>query len=286
MKRNVIYNIIILIFMAYIFINQSMINDVVINSSYIFLSKVLGNITIIYIISNLLINYNFIYYISKIFKGNIFPYIFIMTFFTGAPNNAIMIKDFLSKKLINDKEASICLGASNFINPLFLYSFLSLYLNKINIISIFISLILSNLIIYFKSKIKINCLTKIETTSFSVVLSKSLKSLGSILLNIYLTIILFNIIMLFLPNNLHCFKGILEITNGLNYLSEVNLNNNIKSFLSIIYICFGGLAINTQIKSIIIDTNIDYVYFIKCRLKQIILSLIIYFGIIKFLLLI
>ena len=66
----------------------------------------------------------------------------------------------------------------------------------------------------------------------------------------------------------------LEITSGLKSLEYLDVSENLKILLCIIYLSFGGLSIHTQIKSILPDTN--YKMFLKGRLICIILSIIQY----------
>ena len=70
MKKNIFIYIITIIFVYYTFSNQELIINSVINSSLLFIYKVLPFCLPMYIISKILINYNFPYYISKIFNNN------------------------------------------------------------------------------------------------------------------------------------------------------------------------------------------------------------------------
>ena len=73
----------------------------------------------------------------------------------------------------------------------------------------------------------------------------------------------------YLKNNI-LLCGILEITTGLNLI--IHSFTNYKLLLSIIIINFGGLSIYSQIKSILEDTNINFINYFKGRLLQILIS--------------
>lgn len=270
MKKNVFIYIITFIFIYLIFNKQQIIANVVINSSILFLNKVLPFFLPMFIISKVLINYNFPYYISKLFKNNIYIYILIISFLSGSPNNAILLKDLLSKNIITVDEANKYIKCSFFQNPLFLYTMLSTLFNQKIALLFIISQLLSNIILYLIKPIKNSNIKYTNPLNMPDLFVKTINDSINIMLFIYITIIIFNIIVILLPNSLSNFIGIFEITSGLNYLITIN-NINIKLILAIIYISFGGLAIHTQIKSVIKDTNILYSNFLISRFYQMIM---------------
>lgn len=275
MKKNILIYLIVFIYIYLLFTNQELITYAVLNSSYLFLNKILPFFIPIYIISKILINYNFAYYISKLFKNNIFIYIFLISFLSGSPNNGVIIKDLLNNNVISINQANKYIKCTFFQNPLFIYTMFSSIFNKKIAIVIIISQIISNIIIYLIKPIKCNKVIKIKSISLSNLLTNIINDLINTLLYIYLSIIIFNIITIILPTYLNNFIGIFEITNGLNYLAITNMNNTSKLILSIIYISFGGLAIHLQIKSVLKDTNISYNNFFKSRFYQMIIMILI-----------
>ena len=276
MKKNIIIYIIIAVLMYYLFNNQQIIINSVINSSILFISKVLPFFLSMYIISKILINYNFPVIISKLFNNNIYVYILLISFLSGCPNNIILIKDLLDKKVINTLEANKYIKCSFFQNPLFLYAMFSNIFNKKSALIIIIGQLLSNIIIYLIKPIKCKYYTKINSLNFSDLLIKTINESINPLLFIYITIILFNIVATLIPKSLSSFVGLFEITNGLNYLITSNINYISKIILSIIYISFGGLSIHIQIKNVIKDTNIMYDSFLISRFYQMFILLLIY----------
>lgn len=275
MKKNIFYILLSLIILFLLFKNNQDISINILSISYLFLSKVLVFLFPIFIISKILINYNFPYYISKLFNNNIFFYIFFMSFISGSPNNAYLIKDLLNKNIINIKEANKYIKCSFFNNPLFLYSMLSKIFNKKIAIYIIVIQILSNLIIYFIKPIKNNNIYKIKPINFSTLIINSIKEGIDVFASVYLTIILFNILISILPYYFNSIIGIIELTQGLDYLRYLNINLLIKMILANIFISFGGLSIHLQVKSALQDTLINYNNFLYFRIIQIILSLFI-----------
>ena len=97
--------------------------------------------------------------------------------------------------------------------------------------------------------------------------------LGTISFYMLLTFIITSL----LPNNClikTIISGFLEITNGLNTMTSLNILNKIKEIIASAIISFGGLSIHTQIKAILEDTNMNYSYFLKGRIMQSIISVI------------
>lgn len=69
-------------------------------------------------------------------------------------------------------------------------------------------------------------------------------------------------------------KGLIEITQGLNSLINFAINNQIKQFIVLTIIIWGGFSIHIQISNILNEYNINYKYFYLSRLILIIGSLI------------
>ena len=273
MKKNLFIISICFIVIYYLFKYSDIISISIINTSYLFLSKIVPSILPIFIISKILINYNLPYYLSKIFHNNIYIYILIISLLSGSPNNVVLLNDLLHKKIISTKEANTYIKCSFFQNPLFIYIMIkNIFNTKIAIIVILIQ-IFSNIIIYLTNPIKNNNIIKIKQDKLINTLINSIKDSINILETIYITIVIFNIIIIILPSSLSPLIGLLEVTQGLNYLSNININYIYKIILTTIYISFGGLSIHIQIKSII-DEDINYNNFLIGRIYQIIISLI------------
>lgn len=277
MKKNIYKILLILLIAILFFINNKLIGDISLNITLIFIKNILPNLLLMFIVSRLLINYNFPYYISKIFNNNIYVYIFITSLLSGSPNNVILIKDLLNNNIIDIKEANKYITCSTFTNPLFLYTSLKGILRPKSIYLIIIAQILSNVIIYAYKPIKsTKSNQKILERNFIDIFIKSIKESIPIFLNIYFIILTFNLLIIIIPSKLSFLYGLIELTSGINNLQYLNIITSKKEILSIIYICFSGLSIHAQIKSILDKTNILYINFLKSRLFHIIITIIIY----------
>ena len=277
MKKNIYKVLLIIVITIILFINNNLISDISLNITRLFVGNVLPNLLLMFIVSRLLINYNFPYYVSKLFNNNIYVYIFILSFLSGSPNNVIIIKDLYNKNIINADEANKYIKCSYFTNPLFLYTSLIGILRPRLIYLIIVSQIISNIIIYaYKPINKHNNSIYLSQRTFLDVFINSIKDSALTFLNIYFIILVFNLLIIVIPNKLSFLYGLIELTNGLNNIRYLNILEYNKSLLTIIYVCFGGLSIHMQIKSILDNTNILYINFLKSRFFHIIITIIIY----------
>lgn len=245
------------------------------------------------ILSNILIKYDFISDISDIFKNlitKIFKvnkncsFAFIMSLLSGSPSNAIYIKDSLDNNLITLEDSKKCLNFCQFTNPIFIigtigYTFLNS--KKLGLI-ILISHYLSAFIIgYFNKKNKENndlTIKKHENLNFIIVLKNAINNtintllliLGIITTCIIVTTILNKIIPI--NTNMKFIYGLIEITQGLKYLSTSNLSIEFKTILSSFMISFGGFCIHAQIFSILDNKKIRYAPYLLSRIIHAFLS--------------
>lgn len=246
------------------------------------------------LISNILINYNFINDLSdilenittKFFKVNKnCSFAFVMSMISGSPSNAKYLKDLKDNDLIDDIDIGKCLNFCHFTNPIFIigtigYTFLNnKKLGLIILISHFISSFIIGLFNKKRKYIKLNNIRiKKNKNNFITILKDSINStidtlfliLGIITTCIIITTIINNI---FNINNDYKFLfGLLEITQGLKYLSLSNLNTNIKTIISSFLISFGGLCIHAQVFSILNNKKIRYIPYLISRIIHGILS--------------
>jgi len=290
----IIFSLIILLF-KYNYLLQTSVIDAV----NLWINKVFPTLFIMFIINDLIINLNLLDNISKVINplfNKIFKTtgcssnVFLLSIFSGTPSSAFIIKEMINTNKISLNDANKLIAYTFFSNPLFLYEILSISFNKYIVFKIIIIHYLSNLIIglIFRNK---NCIInnmniyekKQNIKNLFVLLpgaiKKSLDTLVIILGTIVFYMIITNIIMTIVPlNNLleTILKGILEITQSLNILNNLNSSSIIKEIIAISIISFGGLSIHTQVLSIISDTNIKYKNFFIGRLLHVLISTISY----------
>lgn len=269
-----------LLFLYFSLTNNKLINSSIINSISLFVKKVFPSLFPMIMINNILLDYNFSYYISKIFKEKgIKYYTMLLSIISGSPSNAIIIKELYKNKTIDNAMANNLLTFTYFASPIFLITMLSTIFNYKTTIKLILITYISNFIIsIFIPFNKINPnLKKNENPSFSISISKTMNTLlmilGTITFFILLSTFLINIFNLD-PINQVFIKGFLELTQGLNSLTIIN-NIKLKEIIAVMFISFGGLSIHMQIKSILKDTNLSYKYFLFGRLLSMIISVLI-----------
>lgn len=247
----------------------------------LFITKLLPSVFIIYILSDLLINYGIINLLNKITKYPTTIYILLISLISGFPSGPKTIKNLKEQNYISEEESNKLIKYTHFPNPIFVFSTISLITN--NIILIYISIILSNLIILINNKpTSTNKLPNIKEKDFTSVLSNSIINTLKIIILIYGTSIFFYLISVILIKYLNTKKLyiliniLFDLTKGIQTTSLIN-NQTLKDLIIILLLTISPLNINIQIKSILSDTNIKYKNFIKGRITSFILTIIIYF---------
>lgn len=288
MKKLIMYLLVIIMFL--ILKNSSIIINTVIYSVNLFKASIFPSLFPFFIISELLINYGFIDYLSNIFKSlmlKIFKinpncsFILFMSMISGFPSNSKYTKDLYLKGEINEMEASKILMYTHFSNPLFIMGAISitfLHDKKAGFIILLIHY-LSNFIIgilsrnFIKTPISDKIVKKNTTNSFSYILSKAIINSFNTLFLILGTIIIFQIITNLtseiLPLNDYfkaIISGILEMSSGIYNISLLNIPLKNKCTLIGMILSFGGISVHMQIKSILSDTKIKYYPFFIARL--------------------
>ena len=275
MKRNLFY-LTIISFIILLFTNYNIVLNSTILAVNIWLYKVFPYLFIMIITNDLLINADF----GRVFKNNIL-YVFIMSLISGTPTSAYIINNLYKEEKICKKNANYALLFTYFCNPLFLYSILKLIFSA-NEIVIKLMLIhyLTNIFIYLLIHRQLTREKYVLKKAF-VNLSSSIKSgvttttmvLGSIVFYMVLSDILINTFNLPLYLNT-TLKGVLEITQGLNTLIDINLSCKLKEIIAIAFISFGGFSIHTQIKCILDESDLQYKYFLLGRILGTIIAIL------------
>lgn len=279
-KRHLTLTLIFTLLILYIKDSNLIINEFL-SYTNIFITKLFPSVFIIYILSDLLINYGIIKLLKKITKYPTTIYILLISLISGFPSGPKTIKDLKNKEFISEEESNKLIKFTHFPNPIFLFSTISLITKNISII--YISIIISNLIILIINKPKSNNkLPNIKEQDFTTTLSNSIIKTLKIIILIYGTSIFFyliSVIILKYINNkdLYILINILfDLTKGITTTSLIN-NQSLKDLVIILLLTISPLNINIQIKSILSDTNIKYINFIKGRIISSILTIILYF---------
>ena len=289
---NLIINLITFFILILILFNKSLVSTTITSSFYIWFNTLVPSMLPMFILSDILINYNFIEYIPKritnfirkLFNiSNNSVLILFISCISGFPGNARALKEAYDLNLISKEEVEHLLLFNHFPNPLFVLQTVGVFYLKDDILGIIIlvSIYISNTIIGIIYRRKVNYITNInKSQSFMNVFSNSIKKSINTLLMISGIVTSFLIISTLICHILNfdgiiamLIKGILEMTMGLSLLSYLDISNFIKLIIATFIISFGGISIHLQIISILED--ISYFKYLKGRIIGSIISCLI-----------
>ena len=293
-------SLIFLIFMLiiYLFKYNHILEYSVINATEIWLTRVFPTLFIMFILNDLIISLDLLSSLNKLINpifNKIFKVsgnssnAFLLSIFSGTPSSAFIIKEMLDNKKITITDANKLISFTFFANPLFLFNILSLSFNNTTTIRIILIHYLSNIIIglLYRNKYEYYSLSyqdnKVNNINVFIKLASAIKKALDNLLMILGTIVFYMIITNLIINIFNfniiielLIKGLLEITQALNILNNVNIITIIKEITAISIISFGGLSIHTQVLSIIKNTKINYKNFFLGRILHVLISTITY----------
>ena len=277
--------------------------DIVISStkdaSIIFFNKVFVSVFPFIILSDILIYYDYHLFLKKIF-GKLFSkifnidsntsIIFILSLLSSSPNNAIFIKDMLDNNEIDLETANNIINYTFFPSISFVIGVIGLIIFKSLKIGfiLWLFVLLNNILIglYLRKEKNINLVTnKIsKDKNIFIVLKKSiLKGINTsfiILGNLIFFMIINNIVLKYININSVIFSiisSMLELTNGINIISNLNISFNIKLILSLFSLSFSGFSIIFQAISILSDYKINIKRILVLRLIFSIITVIIFY---------
>jgi len=303
---NLLIYLITLFFLIEFLTDSNTIVNVFFNTIKLCFNNLLPSIFIFFTVTDILNNYNFPYYVSKVcgkateklFKlPRISSYIIFMSMTSGFPGNSKLIKEQLDTKAINSFDATKTLTMTHFSNPLFIIYTVGnnfFHDNKIGL-TILLAHYITNIIIgfifrniYKYEKKEVNYIMK-KPLSFINLLKTSFLNTIKILINVFGIIIFFAILTATLNKylNLNNFSnviwnGLIEITTGLNYLSKVSIDKITASTLATFFISFGGFSIHMQVMSILNKYDINYYIYLIARILHGTISALLVFIILSY----
>lgn len=289
-QKNLLIYLITIFFIIEFLVNSNNLVSIFFQTLNLCIKNLFPSIFIFFTITDILNNYNFPYYLSKIL-GNITEkiykipkissYIIFMSLTSGFPGNAKLIKEQLDNKTIDAYSATKILTMTHFSNPLFIIYTIGnnfFHDNHVGII-ILIAHFITNFILGFIFRNIYKCEKKDylrnpnPSLSFINLLQKSFYNTTKILINVFGIIIFLALITTTLNNYLNLrpfsnviFNGLIEITTGLNYLSLLNIEKTKAIALATFFISFGGFSIHLQTMSILNKYNINYYIYLIARL--------------------
>lgn len=265
--------------------------DIVINStlsaSYLFITKVFVSIFPFIILSDILFYFNYDLFLKKIF-GNIISKLFnvskstsiiyVLSILTSHPTNSIYIKEMLDRKEIDENDINKILLTTYFPSIAFVIGTIGIgiYHSIKTGVFLYLTILIKNILIgiFLRGKnlckevpsIKKNKITLQETISKSII--KGINTSYIILGNIIIFTIIVNLLNNYLNINntlLSLISGMLEMTNGIFMISNLNINLSQKILLTSFILNFSGLSIIFQTTSILnkYKINIKKILIIK-----------------------
>ena len=260
------------------------------------------SIFVFFIITDILNNYHFPYYLGKMFGKVISKiyklpqesaYILFMSMTSGFPGNSKLIKEQLDSKRISLFDANKLLTMTHFSNPLFiLYTIGNNFLQdkKIGLLILIVHFILNFLLGFVFRKIypyqnTLNNYKLNKPLPFMDTLKKSINNTFISLINVFGIVVFFslltktiNIYLNLNPFSNVLLNGLLETTNGLNLLSKIDLSKKLKATIAAFFVSFGGFSIHMQVMSLLNKYDINYYLYLIARIIHASLaSLIIFF---------
>ena len=298
-----VFIMIILIFLAFeILTTSKTILSAVSFSFTIWRDNIFPSLFPFFVLSEVLSNYGFVELTSEIFKplmNKVFKvssngaFAFIMSIISGFPGNAKYVRELYLKKVINEDEASKILTFTHFSNPLFILGTISVFFlnNKKVGLLVLICHYLTNLIIgiifrnYYPTKEKADKFSLKKAVlrmhqrrinndkNFGTIITTALVNSINTLLLILGIVTMFLCITTIISNNIHLsdynksiLNGFIEMTQGLKYVSLLDIPLKFKATITTMILSFGGLSVHMQVVSILSDTKIRYLPFLTARL--------------------
>lgn len=309
--ENVLIIVVLSIFFVLLFVFSKDISSSIIFSISIWKDNLLPSLFPFFVMSDLLLAYGFVDIIS-FFLGSIMTkcfylpkdaaFAFFVSLFSGFPSGSKYVNDLLNAKKIDVLDANYLIMFTHFANPFFIVTTIGIFLLS-NVKAgyiILVSHILSNIIVAFifrKKKVILNSDNNKESFSFSfpdksfiTILTNSIfksfktlvNMLGIIMIFLMITTIIKKIIPLTgIANGL--ISGILEMTQGVKYISGLDISLPLKASILSMIVSFSGLSVHFQVKSIIDGTDIKYSSFLKARVVQSFISFFLTIAIFKIL---
>lgn len=294
---------VVLIFIAFQILTESkeILNSVTFSFN-VWKNNIFPSLFPFFVLSEILMNYGFIELCGELFKpimvhvfktNSTCAFIFIMSIISGFPSNAKYTKELLDEGLINKNEGTKILMFTCFSNPLFILGTVSiLFLNNKEVgLLILLCHYIGNFIIgflfrnYYPTEEK-NAPVSLQKAilamhqkrvknplNFGQILTKALQNSIQTLLLILGTVTTFLVITTIIDHNIQLnnyyqsiLNGFVEMTQGLKYVSILNIPLKLKSILTAMILSFGGFSVHMQVVSIISSTKIRYFPFLVARI--------------------
>lgn len=304
----------LLLSIAFFILTESKaVMEAVLFSFQIWKNNIFPSLFPFFLLSELLIQYGFVEFLGELLKpamnrifriSNQAAFIFVMSIISGFPSNAKYTKALLDEHKINEKEATKILTFTHFSNPLFILGTVSITFlgnREVGFLILFCHYI-TNLILgllfcnYYPSpktdchvsvKKAINNMTIVrqqKKVSFPTILTNALNHTIQTLLFILGVTTTFLIITTLINQHItlssfhqSMLNGFFEMTQGLKYVSLLNVPLKIKGILTVMILSFGGLSVHMQLIGILSKSKIKYFPYLTARVLHATIASLLFF---------
>jgi len=272
------YLLLTIILLLFIF-NIKIVISSTYEASILFFTKVFVSIFPFIILIDILLYFDYQNFLNKIFGKiiskifNIDPntsIIFILSILTGSPTNSVYIKEMLDNNLIDINTANKMLIFSYFQSIPFVIGTIGIKLYNSFKIGLFlwIFILINNILIGLflrknKYPLKIQITNKNKETLLNTIKNSIIKGINvsyDILGNLIIFTIIINLLNKYISINqiiMSLITGLLEITNGVVKINQLNINLIFKLSITLFILSFSGLSIIFQSLSILNKYKMD-----------------------------
>lgn len=251
--------------------------NTILSTTKMWLNMVLPSISLSYIISSYVYNYDILsHFFYKCFK-NLFHFensksasLYLISILIGEPSSTVLIKEAINNNEITLREGNRLMRFTSFISPLFLISMLE----KRYFLFIIIGELVTSIIIANFSINTYQNETIVHKKKFFDVYFNIINNLPNILIGILICMYVINIFSSLIPNYIKPLSIIFEITNGLKNLKVYEKYGYLYNYLILSLVTLTGVAIMLQIYWIIKKTDISFKNYLKYRIIALLIGII------------
>ena len=251
--------------------------NTILSTTKMWLNMVLPSISLSYIISSYVYNYDILsHFFYKCFK-NLFHFensksasLYLISILIGEPSSTVLIKEAINNNEITLREGNRLMRFTSFISPIFLISMLEKrYFLFIIIAELVTSIIIANFSINTYQNETIVHKKKFFDVYFNII-----NNLPNILIGILICMYVINIFSSLIPNYIKPLSIIFEITNGLKNLKVYEKYGYLYNYLILSLVTLTGVSIMLQIYWIIKKTDISFKNYLKYRIIALLIGII------------
>lgn len=283
---------ILLTFVLFVFLtNSSLVINAVNQGISVFVKNVLPSLMPFFILSDILLNYNYFDNLKRVFKFKYANFL-IVSMISGLPSNAKYFNDMIKNSSISVNDASRVLAFSFFPNPMFVIGTVGmLFNNKVYPVIVLAILYFSSFIIYlinYKSLEDKDFVSDKNKVEFFTLLKSSIQNSFSTLLVILGVIVVFTIVISIIKYYLRVNQEvitviniILELTTGVKSVSVLNAPLVYKYSLLAFGLSISGMSVIMQAFGIMSGSKLDYKAFVKNKVLVVLISTMLTFIVFK-----